>query len=146
MAGLNGEYLAAVLTLVAVPGCAVIPIPHQERPVASSRPPPSSQSVAALKVGSSTRADVLLALGPPSERWNHDGTFVYAWTTSNLAVLWGLLGGPGGIIDSPINHFLVMEFDDSGRLIRSALEMPHNFQPGPGFLEELRKRYVREAS
>lgn len=136
------------MATVGSPGCAVIPIPHEERPVFGSRPPPSGTDLAVLRVGSATRADVLLALGAPSERWNHDHAFVYSWTTSNLAILWLIMGGYysatgfGGIWDSPIDHFIVAEFDDSGRLTRLAREEPRAFQPGPKFLDELRNRYV----
>ena len=94
---------------------------------------------------------MLLALGEPSERWNHDRTFLYSWTTSNLAILWFIMGGYysasgiGGIWDSPINHFLVINFDDAGRLARLAVEKPRDFQPGPKFLDELRSRYTVKA-
>jgi outer membrane protein assembly factor BamE (lipoprotein component of BamABCDE complex) len=138
-----GSIVVALLAAIGSSGCIVIPIPHPET-VLSGRQP-SAQELAVLKVGSTSRADVLRLLGDPYVHWNHDHTLVYHWTTSNLAILAELMGatgqGVGGIIDSPINRFLIMEFDDSGRLIRSGAETARPFQSEEQYLDELRHRF-----
>jgi outer membrane protein assembly factor BamE (lipoprotein component of BamABCDE complex) len=86
-----------LLAVTTFAGCVILPVPT---------PPTGSEivgddAVSAIKPGITTRADVLLALGDPSESEETDRFFAYDWKVSYGAIVWAWgitynVGGAGG--------------------------------------------------
>jgi outer membrane protein assembly factor BamE (lipoprotein component of BamABCDE complex) len=89
--------MGALLGAMCLSACVVLPVPT---------PPTGSEIVGdeamkAIKPGTTTRADVLLALGDPNESDEADRFFAYDWKVSYGAIVWAWgiapnVGGAGG--------------------------------------------------
>jgi hypothetical protein len=103
-------------------GCIIVPIPHRDGPVVTSRRVVEPAETAFIRPGATTRADVLLHLGEPDESWDDDRILAYAWNTSNVtlhfAVFAGMAGGGGGANEITVDHYLLFEFGDDGAVKR----------------------------
>jgi hypothetical protein len=96
-----------LLLAVATAGC-VIPVP-----VAAVYGDISEASIAAIKPGVSTRADVVLLLADPTTRGEQDGHFIYSWHRLHGAAIvafpYPLAAGSGQSC-----HCLVVRFAPNG--------------------------------
>ncbi|MFN8626591.1 MAG: hypothetical protein U0587_11515 [Candidatus Binatia bacterium] len=100
---------ALCLGLSLLAGCVVVPtIPHGIGAVVDRKTRNSFQP------GTSTRADVLLALGDPPYRFQDDRFFMYAWDVAYGYVGVAYAGG------APLRafHYLCLEFGPDGVLVR----------------------------
>lgn len=109
------KLLVCSIVLAATAGC-VIPTPgalDQGSPRANI-----AQNVTeSLKPYDTTRADILLRLGNPTERIAGDRFFIYDWATVDL--IWAFCAG-GECIGGPLArtaHFLGFEFDPENRVV-----------------------------
>lgn len=108
--------LIVLAGLALVTGCVAIPVPeHGGRGGAVA-----TGAVEKLTVGSTTRVEVLLALGEPTDRRAEDRAYVYQWERTVGEVAYP---GGGSSIQKP--RQLCLEFDRNGILTRKEL-----FQPG----------------
>lgn len=108
------------LAAICLAGCVVLPVPT---------PPTGSEIVgdeamSAVKPGMTTRADVLLALGDPSESEEADRFFAYDWKVSHGAIVWAWgiapnVGGAGGHRLWAYRCF-AMEFGSDATVARTA--------------------------
>lgn len=65
----------------------------------------SKETIQSIVPGKSTRSDVLLLLGSPSNRRDNDQYFIYRWKTTS-----GMLALPGGGADVFTDHAFCLEF------------------------------------
>jgi outer membrane protein assembly factor BamE (lipoprotein component of BamABCDE complex) len=102
---------AFVATLAATTGCLVVPTP--EHGLCSGKGAVEPEALDAFRVGRTTRADVLLRLGEPTDRRGNDRVFVYAW---EVARGWWFVGGgySGAAGPIPKQKYAAIRFDDSG--------------------------------
>lgn len=102
---------AAVAIAAALAGCVVIPTP----PVALDGP--TADALERIRVGSSSRADVLLSLGSPDERLHDDRVFFYRWKRLRAVGALGAfpVAAPFGVTDT-VQYAL--GFDDAGAVAR----------------------------
>jgi len=108
-----------VVALAAITGCIVIPVPTPGSVYEGSRRAVIAEDVIiSLKPSDTTREDVLLRLGDPTERVEGDRFFIYQWTTGDITVVVLLPGGAAGSFDITTHHLLSLEFSPSNRLIR----------------------------
>ena len=107
--------LIAAAGLVLLAGC-VFPLPEHGGTGAAI----PIEAVNKLIPGTTSRAEVLLALGEPSQRISEDRAFVYRW--SRIVGFWGAGIGAAGDIEMP--RRLCLEFDSNGILTRKDLSQP----------------------
>lgn len=111
-----GRAFITVAGLTLVTGCIAIPVPeHGGRGGAIA-----TDAMERLIPGTTTRAEVLLALGEPTDRRAEERAYVYQWEPTV-----GLVAYPGGGASVQKLRQLCLEFDRSGILTRKSL-----FQPG----------------
>jgi hypothetical protein len=138
-------FLSVVFMIAAVPaGCVVVPVPHEEGPVAGSRRVIDEADTGGMRPGVTRREEVLLRLGEPDMRWREDRVLVYRWTTSNLLLLMAAGGGyqaAVGAIDSPISYFLLAEFDERHTLRRFETKTAPPFVAGDAYAERLYREW-----
>lgn len=104
--------VAAAACLSALCGCLIVPTP--EHGLASGKGAVEPDTLHQFHVGKSTRADVLLRLGEPSERRGNDRVFVYAW---EVVRAWWFVGGAGGVGVAgaiPKQKYAAIRFDGAG--------------------------------
>ena len=113
---LSRRTLRVALLAAVLGGCIIIPVP----PYGPGRI--QRQVIDQIKPGETTREDVLLTLGPPTQRLSDDRIFVYDW---KQVVAWigtgGIAGGSlagGGSGDVESRHFFAIEFGSDGRVVR----------------------------
>lgn len=107
--------LIAVAGSLLLAGC-VIPLPEHGGWSGAI----STDAFNKLVPGTTSRAEVLLALGEPSQRISEDRAFAYRW--SRIVGIWGG-GGYAGDIER--SRRICLEFDGNGILTRKDL-----FKPG----------------
>jgi len=105
-----------LVALAAIAGCVIVPTPGTVYE-GSRRAVIAEDVIVSLKPSDTTREDVLLRLGDPTERVEGDRFFIYQWTTGDILVVIFL---PGAVVGGsiPTNHLLSLEFSPSNRLIR----------------------------
>ncbi len=98
---------AIAIAALMLGGCAVIPV-NDEKPF-------QEKDLPGLAVGQSTRADVLMTLGPPGQVFDDEKLFIYGKT--QLHTVWFVLV-PGGVFggSDATSHYLATAFDAKGRL------------------------------
>ena len=101
-------------------GCIVLPIPTGEDKILDGMPVTEDQ-LKFLKVGVTSRDEVISHLGNPSLIWENAQLFVYNWKMRSGILVWavgaGYTGG-AGILDIPVNYALLIKFDDQDRISR----------------------------
>jgi len=110
--------LAAVL---ASSGCLVLPIPTPEDKVLAGTPVSQEQLAfvsTGIERGVTTRADVVAHLGAPSLIWEDARVFVYQWDMRQ-GMLFVVIGYGGGVGDIPRHHWVLVQFDEQDRVVRS---------------------------
>ncbi|WP_243287267.1 MULTISPECIES: hypothetical protein [Geothrix] len=112
--------LLGFLALSLQTGCLIWPFPTGDLLAGRGRITP--QYVSSLRVGASTREDVLLHLGEPDEVVDGGKILVYRWTEARgfIAVA-GSYGG-GVVAPFPGHRALRLEFGPDARLVRLAFE------------------------
>ena len=96
----SGGWFPAVslaLSAALIAGCVVLPVPTP----ATGSDIVADDAIGAVRPGATTRADVLLALGDPTESEDADRFFAYDWKVSHGAIVWAWAiapnaGGVGG--------------------------------------------------
>ena len=102
-------------------GCAVVavPIPVPENKVISGSEV-EKEALSFVIIGSTTKDDVVNALGPPSIHIMGENIFVYDWVKRNLLILWAAgVGGSGdaGIKELGKHYVLFFRFDGNDHVI-----------------------------
>jgi len=106
----------------AISGCIILPVPT---PAHSGVGVITEEAVKSLKPEETTRAEVLLMFGAPTNRYEEDRFFVYTFERIHgyLFVALAYAGGAGAPMKKA--HYLALEFTSTGRLRRQAfLEQP----------------------
>lgn len=122
-------------------GCIILPIPT---PAHGGYGVITEDSVESLEAGKATRADVLLKLGDPAERFYND-----RWELTHGYLMWaiGAYGaGTGDIHALTADHFLVIEFMPNNRLKRLQFISPSIFHNTRERLDELIKEWGPSSS
>ena len=118
--------LVVLLSLLALSGCLILPIPLSgDRVVSGVRV--EVEQVDALLPGVTSRAEVLARIGPPTVHWRDARVFVYEWETLDAVVIWAFgacSGGAAGALDITGDHALIMQFDARGMLQRREVVEP----------------------
>jgi hypothetical protein len=133
--------LVPLLFALGAPGCVAVPIPHPEYRVVQSRRVITPADTDFVRPGTTTRAELLCALGEPDFWWGDERVFAYQWTTSNIGIAWAAGGGGAGavgFVNIPIHHFLVVTFDPTHRVQRVEFHEPPVGWLGPEFLRKLK--------
>lgn len=117
-----GNSVLVLALAAAMGGCIVLPVPTLDRGEGLSE----SQVHERLASGQFTREDVLLTIGPPVRHMEEDRYFVYQWDRTHWSWVWlffipiplagGGAGGYGVAVYAP--HYLAMEFNPNGKLLR----------------------------
>ena len=105
--------LAAVLCCVVLAGCLVIPVDYH---ATGSRHNITPQSTNTLRIGMTTREDVLLALGEPDFVSEDGRRFGYLWT--KVKAIWAVAsyGGSGTGGEITRSYLIETSFDPSNRV------------------------------
>jgi outer membrane protein assembly factor BamE (lipoprotein component of BamABCDE complex) len=105
---------AVILGLLAIglPGCVV---PESRAPGRGQVPP---QAVQALKVGASTRAEILMQLGAPDRRLLDDRVFGYLWSEALVTLIFPAGYQAGGFTVWG-KRMLLIEFAADGIVVRT---------------------------
>jgi outer membrane protein assembly factor BamE (lipoprotein component of BamABCDE complex) len=112
-------------------GCIYIPPPEHSAMAVNGRyrAAISDEKVAQISVGKTTRADVLLAFGRPTQRIQDDRYFAYDWATVQGYFAFGIAPGAGGFGAVPNRYLLLIEFDPDGVLRRfTKIETGYSFR------------------
>jgi len=108
--------LLAVATVLGGCAAAIFPTFEHRSETAGTRGEIPERSIAFLHVGSTTRSDVLLALGEPDLAINDDRWFAYRWVMMTggwfFIVAANSPVGAAGEFDK--TYALIMEFDERG--------------------------------
>ncbi len=100
-------------------GCLIWPFPTGQ--LLSGRGRITPQYAGPLKVGQSTREEVLLHLGEPDEVLEGGSVFIYRWTEAQGFLAVGGYGS-GVLIPFPGHRAVRLEFDADARLLRLSFE------------------------
>ena len=108
-----------LLASVSLASCVVLPVPTP----ATGSEIVGDDAIGAIKPRATTRADVLLALGDPSESKDSDRLFAYDWKVSYGAIVWAWaiarnVGGAGGH-RLWAYRCLAIEFGADGTVVRA---------------------------
>lgn len=98
-------------------GCMIIPIPTREHTPAEycTRGEIEAEAFDFVRVGSTSREEVLLKLGEPDAVREDERRFLYRWVTVHGYLAWGTYGGGGDVAPIGVKRFdLLIEFDDQG--------------------------------
>ncbi len=107
----------ACLILVSVPGCIIIPMPEHD--LLAGRGKIGEEDIAFLKIGETSREDVVLRFGEPDVILFDQRILAYSWAVS---VGYAAVFAPGGGGAPLGKHYLFMlEFDDEGKLRRGEI-------------------------
>jgi outer membrane protein assembly factor BamE (lipoprotein component of BamABCDE complex) len=108
-----------MLAAMSLSGCVILPVPTP--PIGHGLV--SEDALKSIKPGTTTRADVLLALGEPTEREDSDRFLAYDWKESHVSIVVAVAAGPYGAVGgAPIWSYrcLALEFDPEGTVARVA--------------------------
>ena len=122
--------LLSALLLSSQVGCLIWPFPMGQ--LLSGRGRITPQYAAPLKVGQSTREEVLFRLGEPDEVLEGGKVFIYRWTEDRGFFALAAYGS-GLAIPFPGHRAVRLEFDADGRMVRLSFErgVPES-TAGPG--------------
>jgi hypothetical protein len=110
--------LLACLILVSAPGCVIIPLP--EHGLLYGRGKIEEADIAFLKIGETSREDVVLRFGQPDVILFDQRILAYSWAVS--VGYWAVAGGGNAAVGAFPKHYLLMlEFNDEGRLRRAEM-------------------------
>ena len=119
---LSGMALLA-LTGLGLSGCIILPIPT---PPHGGLRLITQETIESFEPGKTTRADILLRLGDPTERLKEDRFFVYQWDRIHGYLVVGVMyWSELGVL--PATHFLGIEFTPDNRL--KAVTVIHPWLP-----------------
>jgi len=90
-------------------GCILVPTPPHGLGMVYDK-----DSVASMRPGETTRADVLLTLGEPKYRLEDDGFFMYEWSVAYVWLFTIITQQPFIPIGFP--HYLCLEFGADSRI------------------------------
>lgn len=111
--------ILGTLVLFGQVGCLIWPFPTGHLLAGRGRITP--QYAAAVKVGQSTREEVLLHFGEPDEVQEGGKVFLYRWTEARGFFAMAAYGS-GVAIPFPGHRAVRLEFDADGRLVRVSFE------------------------
>lgn len=117
---------ALVITMAAISGCAYIPTPEHSEEFGFLGQPAgmsgqvmiSKDTINLLKPGKTTRTEVLLKFGNPTQRFQQDRFFVYSWERISGYFLWSFGMCTGGCEPTFKTHSLCLEFTQDNLLRR----------------------------
>ena len=127
----------ACLTLPATPWRVIIPLP--EHGLLAGRGKIEESDIAFLKVGVTTRGEVLLRFGEPDGVLLDQRILAYSWAVSVGVVAVGSGGG-----DIWKYYLFMVEFDEEGRLKREEINSNRTWQNLEAMLEEWIKQSENE--
>lgn len=102
-----------------ISGCIVLPIPTPEHGGSGVLPDDEETLNNILKVEQTSRADIILQWGSPSETFENERFLVYEWLRVRGYLLWFIGGQSGGIGGAPswgAKHYLCLEFNSNSLL------------------------------
>jgi hypothetical protein len=105
--------------ILTVTGCLILPIPTPEHGGTGVLPESDDVLNKILKPGQTSRADVMLQWGTPSETFKDERFIAYDWERIVGYILWvvGYInGGIGGTEELKDPHYICLEFDAEGYL------------------------------
>jgi hypothetical protein len=123
-----GPACLAVLT-----GCLILPLSDDAAPT-SGKAVVRPSALEEFRAGESTRADVLLRLGEPTERRGNDRVFVYGWEVPRVAII--VFAGPGFATSLGTKKCAAIRFDDRGIVSDAVLIDPSHPANPPRTLDE----------
>ena len=97
--------------LAALTGCLVVPLPD-DRGLVSGKGAVRPSTLEEFRAGETTRADVLLRLGEPTERRANDRVLVYGWEVARVIGI--VFFGPGLADAVGKQKYAAIRFDDRG--------------------------------
>ena len=116
----NIKALLTLVTFFAIvlidSGCVYVPTPAIDTG-SGKNGAVSHTTINSLKLGETTRGDLLLLIGMPDERYGQDRYFIYEWEAQEGLFYIGLGGGGSGF-DHIAVHYLCVEFDETSRIKR----------------------------
>lgn len=95
----NVVSLVAAVLIVGLPGCAVKSISHGSAIT-------QQDATSKIKIGNTTRNEVLLNLGEPTKTMNNEKVYFYSWTRGRKVSVMGIGSGKANA------NTLVVVFDD----------------------------------
>ena len=129
---------AAVVPLLLLAACVVIPIPLGEGHVSEGRELPPAL-LAAIRPGLTTCAEATATLGEPAAIWEEQDVLVWQWDRVRWMLFWaagGYGGGAAGLADLPDHHMVLAQGAPDGVVRR----LTHAERPlGEGYGDFLRR-------
>lgn len=114
------KVLLLLLLILPFSGCIIVPIPVGVGKVLDGEEV-SAEQFQFLVDPATRKDDVLRLLGPPNLIWEDANVFAYNWRISNGKLLWAVFGnttGIGGMAQLSSGYVLLIQFDESGKIIR----------------------------
>ncbi len=116
--------LVAII-MVVISGCVYIPTPEhspeyvlENETVLSVRAMIPKEVIQMLKPGKTTRTEILLKFGDPTQRLQQDRFFIYSWSRISGYLLWSFGMGTGGAESTFRTHSICLEFTQDNLLMR----------------------------
>jgi hypothetical protein len=110
--------LALISFQMTVTGCIVLPIPTGD---IREGIPVKEDQLELLKIGITSKDDVIRYLGEPRFIWEEARLLGYDWEKSSFIILWGGAGGysaTGGLIDITDKYAFLIQFDEQDKVCR----------------------------
>lgn len=139
-------YLVGIIILASsTAGCLIIPVPASDhKVVAGSRV--EHNTISSIKIGQTTRAQIIQALGQPNVDMPELRVIAYLWEQVDyhvLLILLGPNGAGGGEIGGPIPYAFFVAFDQSGRVSSYELEKSRKGTFGWTSIQEAARDWAR---
>lgn len=109
------KIISNILITLLVAGCIILPIPTPEHGGEGVLPESDEELVKILQSSKTTRADIILQWGPPTEQLEDERFIVYEWKRVRGYIVILTQGGSTG---KPwaADHYLCLEFTPENRL------------------------------
>ena len=127
-----------MLAFICISNCMYIPTPTHS--LTSTHGVVPNEIIASIKIGNTTREELVLKIGAPDRLYAGERFFVYEWTASEgvVAVGYGYSGGAAEVVR---NHYLALEFDQRNKVVRykhfSSGLIDSLYNDGTGCLEKM---------
>jgi hypothetical protein len=140
MAWSQAKSVAACISFPTLLAAGCIPLPAPNTPFGGARVI-TPEKTSFISDGVTTRKQVLLTLGEPDYWWDDQRVFAYEWSTTDVVLATILDAAPlrafGNVLIK--NNYLMLWFDNAGRIERHARLQSSFFHPTP--LSELQAQW-----